>query len=371
MMNTENSVKDGNIMKISQLPSRTWYWLGMNYAKVPEDSFRLTKEGKIGLEIPEDVDYQAAKPDGAGLSGVKTGVGEDLTRLVEAAGVPVHKISLAEGVKQDTPVRINIGYEDGAEDANVVEIEAAENSSVYVSMSIHSAPEASGHAAVQIRYDAKENAKITLVQILRNGDDMSVMDDIGGNLADGADFHLIQVVLSGRQTFLGHYAGLSGKGSSMETDLGYQVKDSDMLDINYIADHTGRKTNCTINADGVLSGSAHKLFRGTIDFKKGCAGAKGFEQENVLLLDEAVENKTIPVILCAEEDVEGDHGASIGKLDDETMFYLGSRGIPEDEIYKMMARARIEAVSAKIEDEALRDDVRAYLDGQEGNSYEQ
>ena len=44
-------------------------------------------------------------------------------------------------------------------------------------------------------------------------------------------------------------------------------------------------------------------------------------------------NQTIPLILCEEEDVEGNHGATIGKLDEELLFYLESRGIPEAEVY--------------------------------------
>ncbi|MGN0709366.1 MAG: SufB/SufD family protein, partial [Anaerovoracaceae bacterium] len=225
---------------------------------------------------------------------------------------------------------------------------------------------ASGHGAVQTRYHAEEGAKITLVQVIRAGKNFRVMSDIGGELADGADFDLIQIVLSGRQVFLGNYTGLYGKGSSLETKLGYQCAGDDVLDVNYVADHTGRNTNSDIEVSGVLSGRAQKLFRGTIDFKKGCAGAKGYEKEDVLLLDETVRNKTIPVILCAEEDVEGDHGATIGKLDQDTMFYLESRGIPEDAIYEMMAKARIESVAACVPDELTRQTVHDFLnDGEE------
>ena len=72
-----------------------------------------------------------------------------------------------------------------------------------------------------------------------------------------------------------------------------------------------------MTADGVLQGGAKKIYRGTIDFKNGSAGAVGDEKETVLLLSDDVVNQTIPLILCSEEDVQGNHGASIGKLDDE------------------------------------------------------
>ncbi|MEI3187275.1 MAG: SufD family Fe-S cluster assembly protein [Lachnospiraceae bacterium] len=76
-----------------------------------------------------------------------------------------------------------------------------------------------------------------------------------------------------------------------------------------------------------------------------------------------MSTRTIPLILCAEEDVEGNHGASIGKLDDQTLFYLASRGIPKEEAEKMLARARVDALNARIPVKSVRDTVEAYLGG--------
>ena len=49
------------------------------------------------------------------------------------------------------------------------------------------------------------------------------------------------------------------------------------------------------------------------------------------MLGEDVVNKTVPLILCAEENVVGNHGATIGELDDETLFYFESRGIGRED----------------------------------------
>ena len=131
--------------------------------------------------------------------------------------------------------------------------------------------------------------------------------------------------------------------------------------MNYFANHTGRKTTCDINVSGVLRDTSSKVLRATIDLKKGAKGAVGNEKEDVLLMDEGVRNRTIPLILCTEEDVEGNHGATIGRLDESLMFYLASRGLNREEIYEMMAAARMEAVAAKIPDEETRADVEKYI----------
>ena len=60
---------------------------------------------------------------------------------------------------------------------------------------------------------------------------------------------------------------------------------------------------------------------------------------------------TIPVILCAEEDVEGSHGATIGELDEETMFYFASRGIDQELAEDIMTKGKMEVLYRKINDE--------------------
>lgn len=71
------------------------------------------------------------------------------------------------------------------------------------------------------------------------------------------------------------------------------------------------------------------------------------------MLGEDVENKTVPVILCSEENVVGNHGATIGELDEDTLFYLASRGISREQAEDMMARAGVERLKSLIADEAF------------------
>lgn len=63
--------------------------------------------------------------------------------------------------------------------------------------------------------------------------------------------------------------------------------------------------------------------------------------------------------------MEGNHGATIGQLDGELMFYLRSRGLSESYIYEMLAKARIDAICSKIPDMQIREEIRHYLEGGE------
>ena len=121
---------------------------------------------------------------------------------------------------------------------------------------------------------------------------------------------------------------------------------------------------------GTLEEDGRKIFRGTIDFQKGCVGAKGTENENVLLIGENMVNQTIPLILCKEEDVEGNHGASIGELDEKVLFYLGARGISREAAREMIAHSRIEAVCSKIPSEEIRTLVHKFGNQEADNDEE-
>jgi Fe-S cluster assembly scaffold protein SufB len=200
-----------------------------------------------------------------------------------------------------------------------------------------------------------KNARLNLVEIFQLDADSNFVDSIGGKYQEKGGLKLIQIKSGAGNASLSCSAELLGYKSYLDIDTGYLVTGEDNLDINYVARHTGRNTDSKINVSGVLRDKASKTFRGTIDFIKGCKDATGDEREDVLRMDEGVRNSTVPLILCAEEDVEGAHGASIGKISDDIILYLESRGIPEKEINELMAKSRIDAVAGRIPDEKTRE----------------
>lgn len=196
-----------------------------------------------------------------------------------------------------------------------------------------------------------KNATLRLVQLRRGGESGALINDVRVRCGENARFEYYRVILGGAETYDNCSVALEGDGSSFVCKIGYRLSGEELLDMNCEAIHTGKKTTCDISASGVLRDRASKLFRGTIDLRAGCSGAVGNEAEDVLLMDGTVRNRTVPIILCAEEDVVGNHGATIGRLDENLIFYLQSRGLERDFIYEMMARAKLDAVIRAIPDE--------------------
>lgn len=193
-----------------------------------------------------------------------------------------------------------------------------------------------------------KNAALKLVMIF--ADKQRCAARLITTLDDSARLDLIQLYLGG-DTVSEIVTELKGCKSAFTAEIGYDLGAGDVLDINLVANHYGRKSTSEIAVNGVLRDNAQKTFKGTIDFRNGSAGAKGSEKEDVILMNEEVVNKTVPVILCDEEDVEGSHGATIGRIDEQHIYYMQSRGIPEEKIYELITRARLSKIIGKIGDE--------------------
>lgn len=351
-------------MKINPLPSKTWNWLGMN--ETNREVTKLPVPGKGETVLPEKIRKRTEHIPA--LMQVKTGMGADMDRLMELSKAVPDIYETEEGASPAQPLRIRFKYRDKEHRANVIGLHTAPGSRLTVVMDYASDASASGEANIQTKIVMEKDSRLRLVQIQRLGDGFDCMNDIGAVCGEGAALDIVHLVLGGGNTYQGCLVELIGKGSALGADIGYRVKGKGRLDMNYVAVHEGKRTVSRIETAGVLRDEAFKLFRGTIDFKKGASGAAGSEKEDVLLLDDTVVNQTIPLILCAEEDVEGDHGATIGRLDENLLFYMESRGMEQEEIYELMAKARIQAVCSRIPDAATREEVGAYLEGGAGDS---
>ena len=210
---------------------------------------------------------------------------------------------------------------------------------------------ADNNLAVRTTIDLNENSRLKLIQLQTTEEESILYNEVRINCQAGATAELIQIFLGKGDLYSDSRIDLEGEGSSLKADIGYIGRSNQNIDINIFANHTGKKTESEINVNGSLNDAAKKVFKGTIDFKNGCTDSVGNEQETVLLLGEDVVNKTVPLILCAEENVVGNHGATIGELDEDTLFYFESRGIDKKKAESIMARAAIDRVARLAGDE--------------------
>lgn len=378
----EKVYQEGGIprMTVNPLPAKTWYWLKMNASEVTASenskenvvhtSENILKQYSMGNTLSEKTLIKntgfgflpADKEEEKLFSNIETGMGEDMNSFMERVPAYVLKnetdekqiavFDLASPVGRQTFYKLYIyAQKDSESEVSIINTNTGNLSS----------GKDAGLSSIQIKIYAEENARIKLSMAQTLEQSEISFWDVGGELKENSSVEMIKLETGSKQAYTGTLMNLSGKKSSFDAQIGYYGQNKQKLDMNYVARHIGKRTVSNMETNGVLEDGSSKLFRGSIDFRPGCSGAKGDEKEEVLLLGDDVVNQTIPLILCGEEDVEGNHGASIGNLDEKTMFYLKSRGFSEKAAQNMVARARIDSICGKIPDAYVRKKVKEHL----------
>ena len=197
-------------------------------------------------------------------------------------------------------------------------------------------------SAALVRIVAEKHARIHLVEMLGVDDDQQHLESVGIEAHEDAVCDVRQYALGGGAVGMGLAVNLVGNRARLDLNNRYHACHEELLDINHVARMRGCATRAEIVESGILNDSAHKTLRATIDLIRGSKDAKGNEAETVQILGDGVVNKTMPVILCDEDNVAGNHGATIGSVSPEQIEYLQARGLSRHGAELLFVRALFE-----------------------------
>ena len=288
----------------------------------------------------------------------ETGIGDEAAAYLRfAAG---DRIVIETDPGQRVDAKVVVTGEGGTVSVAAIDVIANEGSEVGLSVVVEGDAGnggATGFTGTTMRVFADVDSKVSVTRTQALGFGFTDLDDMGLFAAERASIQVNQTVLGASKTFTGLATDLRGDASRIDIATHYLGRDEQVHDFNYIVRHHGERTECELQANGVLAGKSEKTLRGTIDLIRGAKGAQGSENETVLLVDEDVKNKTVPTILCNEDDVAGNHGATIGHVRDEQLFYLESRGLSREAAERMFVGAIIEQAAIGATDDEARASV--------------
>ncbi|MCR5288444.1 MAG: SufD family Fe-S cluster assembly protein [Treponema sp.] len=348
---------------VNEIPALTWNWLKMNRVAFNETVQQENTVIPSYSSLPAGVTYS----DTASFAASSSGMGTEVNAIFDTLHTPCTELTVAENTTVTEPVFLHCSLSDGQTSVYRQIIHAKENAQITVILDYTSEKNAGGFHAIQTKLIADKNAVIHLVKVQLLGSKFIHIDDTTGSCDDSAQIKITQIELGAQKSYVGVLNDLPGYTSQFTADTAYLCRNTQLLDMNYVVLHKGRKSDCKMQVKGTVQDTATKTYRGTIDFKKGCSGATGNEQEETLLLSPTVVNKSIPIILCDEEDVAGEHGASIGRLSDDVLFYMNNRGISKAAAQQMMSRAKIQSIANLIPDAETIQKINDYMDEEFGN----
>lgn len=284
------------------------------------------------------------------------GLHDDLTNLIKNKANKKLKLQVNEN--EESEVQIEFKFDkNNTELVENIQIEAETNSKMSIIIKYESEEDIKAFNNGIVNVVAKENATVNIVIVnLMNkfsNNFMSIQNDFEEN----AKVNYTIVDFGGKNSITNYYSNLLGDFSDNTLNTIYLGKEDQLFDLNYIAELRGKKTNIDIEVQGALKDKAKKHFKGTIDFKKGCKKATGNENEACMLLSDTAKSLALPMLLCSEEEVEGNHSSSAGKIGEKELFYIMSRGFELKEAMKLIVRARFNEILERIENEELKNQI--------------
>lgn len=154
---------------------------------------------------------------------------------------------------------------------------------------------------------------------------------------------------------------LNGEGSEAHMYGLFFVKDHQHVDNHTMVDHA--KPHCLSNEfyKGILAENSRGVFNGKIMVRKGAQKTNAYQSNKNLLLSGNAKIDTKPQLEIFADDVKCTHGATVGQVDDESLFYLRSRGIDEKSARSLLVNAFANDVLMNMSFKPLRDKINDFV----------
>ena len=242
-----------------------------------------------------------------------------------------------------------------------------ENSHIDIYISYKDDGEVNGFHNGFTKIYIEKGSKVNIYRIQDYSKNITNFDTNIAFVEEDAELTIIDIQLGSSLKGVSYDVELEGDNSICEIKTIYIGTENDIMDFNYNIKFLGKKTRGHVESKGALSHKAKKSFKSSINFIQGCQKASGGESEYVTLLDKEVKAHSIPILLCTEDDVVGEHAASAGQIDENKMFYLMSRGLDKDTAKILVVESSFEPILEYLPDKLMREEigkrVRKILEG--------
>ena len=205
-------------------------------------------------------------------------------------------------------------------------------------------------------------SRLTHVRLQDEAAGASLFTRTDAVLARSATYLRLDLELGGALSRHELNVSLQGEGAQVNANGVLLADGKRHLDTRLGIDHVARDTRCELLWRGLGAGRSKAAFHGGITIREGADGSLASLSNKNLLLSAGAEIDTQPVLEIHADEVQAAHGAAVGQLDATAMFYLRSRGIPEEQARALLTAAFCRETVDVIEDAPLRELLLVKLD---------
>ncbi|MBP8245633.1 MAG: Fe-S cluster assembly protein SufD [Phenylobacterium sp.] len=180
-------------------------------------------------------------------------------------------------------------------------------------------------------------------------------------LAPGAEYGQTVITNGARRQRLETQVTHPGVNAALRLDGLYLLEDKRHADLTTVVLHQGIDGATDQLTRGVVRDQARGIFQGRIVVEEGADRTDARMRHNALILSDKAEVDAKPELLIFADDVQCAHGNTIGALDEEALFYMRQRGLPEADARALLIEAFVGAVADRIWFEPARDIARSWV----------
>ena len=328
----------------------------INRANVPAaQTWNRLRANSLSVTVPNHADAGTVYlPLPRLFERIECGMGQEVTDYVESQAFKSDFYNVPARTKREEPIVVAVSaaqnqcantgiiVREGAEATVVIAAFAGDAGDGAPAGGAANGSNALPTSAALTRIVVETGAKLHLIEMLGVNEGQQHLESVGLEVHQDAAVDVKQYALGGSTIGLGLTANLVGARARLDLNNRYHATHEETLDINHLVRMRGTSTRALLTESGVLNEAAKKTLRATIDLVRGAKDAQGNEIETVMILGDDVVNKTMPAILCDEDDVAGNHGATIGSVSPEQLDYLAARGLSRQAAEQLFVRALFE-----------------------------
>lgn len=187
--------------------------------------------------------------------------------------------------------------------------------------------------------DIAEGASLTHVRLQDESPAAYHLATLYTAIAAGGFYDSFTLALGGRLARAELHTELTGPGAVAHLNAAQLLTGVQHGDITSVVRHAAPRGTSRQTVKNVLAGRSRGVFQGRIEVARHAQQTDGYQMNQALLLSPEAEIDSKPELEIFADDVKCSHGATVGELDPEQLFYLRSRGIPPDAARAMLVRA--------------------------------
>lgn len=345
------------VKNLNSLPRPTFRWVKVNdiaeneiLTKTSASTFNFVGDIEIIKEFKQNISHPLSAYEG---------IQKEL--LNRACSNGMFEVSTNDTAKKQVYIEIPLVGEENIKQLHL-RVLAKENTDIEIIYVLTSEDVDCGEVHLFTEIKAEKNAKVTVKKVQLLDETVKQYEHRWADIAENADVQYINIELGGSKNVYNFLTELNGRKSNLNHEFAYFGINEQKFDVSMQMLHQGIQSTSDIQHVGALNHLAKKTFRGTIDFLRGCMGSEGNEEDTALLLNDKVKSISLPLLLCKEDNVSGNHAASAGQIDNDKLYYLMSRGFNEEEAKFILVESMLRPVIAQIGDDILEKKALEFLD---------